>query len=98
MIQILISSYCINIHRLGDDLPASEKENLELNDYNSWFLPNISSWLVISKYKAMIRIGKAVGLDSLQTIDSLTKFSSSAVDTITVFYQVISSTLIALSN
>lgn len=38
----------------------------------------------------MIRIGKAVGLDSLQTIDPLSKFSSSAVDTVTVFYQVLS--------
>ena len=71
-------------------MSPSEKEKLELNDYNSWFLPNIKSWLVISKHKAMIRVGKAVGLDSLLTIDSLTKFSSSAVDTVTVFYQVLS--------
>jgi len=77
-----------HFQKLGNGLLPSEKEKLELNNYYNWFLPLVSSWFVISKYKAMTRIGKAIALDSLQTVDSLIKFSSSAVDTVTVFYQI----------
>ena len=69
-------------------LVTSDKENLKLNRFYVWFATAVCRWLDIALYKAMIRIGKAIALDSLQPIDSLVKFSSSAVDTVTVFYQV----------
>ena len=39
-------------------------------------------------FKAMIRIGKAIHIDPLTPIDTIAKHSSSAVDTVAVFYQV----------
>jgi hypothetical protein len=60
----------------------------KLATFYSWFSPAVGRWLDIALYKALIRIGKAVALDSLNTVDSLVSYSSSAVDTVTVFYQI----------
>ena len=49
----------------------------------------MNRWLDMALYKALIIIGKAVNLDNLTTVDSLVKHSSSAVDTVGVFYSVI---------
>lgn len=74
--------------RLSAALVAQEKHTLKLNQFYEWFTTAVCRWLDIALFKAMIRIGKAIALDSLHTVDSLIKFSSSAVDTVTVFYQV----------
>ena len=65
--------------------PSSESK---LSTFYSWFSPAVGRWLDIALFKALIRIGKAVALDSLNTVDSLVRYSSSAVDTVTVFYQI----------
>lgn len=63
-------------------------EPFKLEHFYSWFSTAVSRWLDIALYKALTRIGKAVNLDTLATVDALVRFSSSAVDTVTVFYQV----------
>lgn len=60
----------------------------KLEHFYGWFSPSVSRWLDIALYKALMRIGKAVNLDTLATVDALVKHSSSAVDTVTVFYQI----------
>lgn len=39
-------------------------------------------------YKALIRIEKAIELDQLIPVDETVKYSSSAVDTLAIFYQI----------
>lgn len=74
--------------RLSISLPQSEKESVKLAPFYSWFETAVDRWLDIALYKAMIRIGKAVSLDNLQTVDSIVRHSSSAVDAVSVFYSV----------
>ena len=69
-------------------MPEEENNKIKLALFYTWFETAVDRWLDIALYKAMIRIGKAVSLDNLQTVDSMVKYSSSAVDTVTVFYQV----------
>lgn len=56
--------------------------------YPQWFTSGVSHWLEISVYKALIRIERAIELDVLQPVDETVKFSSSAVDTLAIFYQI----------
>lgn len=74
--------------RLSNTLPAKDKDATKLASFYTWFETAVDRWLDIALYKALIRIGKAIALDNLQTVDSMVKYSSSAVDTVTVFYQV----------
>jgi len=74
--------------KLSAAVASADKEKLKLNCFYVWFATAVCRWLDIALFKAMIRIGKAIALDSLQPVDSLVKFSSSAVDTVTVFYQI----------
>jgi hypothetical protein len=48
----------------------------------------VAQWLDIALYKALQRIKKAVEIDHLVPVDSSVKYSSSAVDTLAIFYQV----------
>ena len=80
------------IIRLSTTLPSSERDSLKLVDFHQWFTAAVSRWLDIALYKALIRIGKAIALDNLTPVDPLAKHSSSAVDTVAVFYQVTIST------
>lgn len=65
-----------------------DRETVKLAPFYTWFETAVDRWLDIALYKAMIRIGKAVHLDNLQTVDSMVKYSSSAVDAVSVFYSV----------
>jgi len=65
-----------------------DKTSGKLDNFHSWFSSAVGRWLHISQHTALIRIGRAVALDSFNTVDSLVRYSSSAVDTITVFYQI----------
>lgn len=69
-------------------MPEAERDGVKLAPFYTWFEAAVDRWLDIALYKALIRIGKAVALDDFQTVDSMVKHSSSAVDTVTVFYQV----------
>lgn len=59
-----------------------------ISQYYTWFIPGVTHWLDISVYKAMIRIQKAIELDQLNPIVDTVKYSSSAVDTLDIFYQI----------
>ncbi|KAJ6638361.1 Protein unc-13 like 4B, partial [Pseudolycoriella hygida] len=60
----------------------------KINQYHQWFTPGVTHWLDISVYKALIRIEKAIELDQLIPVDETVKYSSSAVDTLAIFYQI----------
>lgn len=60
----------------------------EINNYFQWFEIGVSHWLDISVYKALSRIQKAIDLDVLVPVDEAVKYSSSAVDTLAIFYQI----------
>lgn len=57
-------------------------------DYYEWFSSGVAHWLDISVYKALTRIHKAIELDPLIAVDATVKYSSSAVDTLAIFYQI----------
>ncbi|XP_055321737.1 protein unc-13 homolog 4B isoform X2 [Sitodiplosis mosellana] len=59
-----------------------------INDYHNWFTSGVAHWLDISLYKALKRIEKAIELDKLTPVDDTVKYSSSAVDTLSIFYQI----------
>ncbi|XP_055377531.1 protein unc-13 homolog 4B isoform X2 [Condylostylus longicornis] len=63
-------------------------DNLSINKYHDWFTTGVSHWLDISVYKALTRIEKAIDLDKLVPVDETVKYSSSAVDTLAIFYQI----------
>lgn len=48
----------------------------------------MAHWLDISVYKALIRIEKAIELDPLKPIDETVKYSSSAIDALSIFHQI----------
>ncbi|XP_059472886.1 protein unc-13 homolog 4B isoform X2 [Neocloeon triangulifer] len=56
--------------------------------FHTWFHKGVAQWLDIALYKALKRIEKAVELGNLQPLDSNVKFSSSAVDTLSIYYQI----------
>lgn len=63
-------------------------ETSHLGKFHLWFQQGVASWLNIVTYKTIKQIKKAVELDQMVTIDELVKYSSSAVDTLTFFYQI----------
>lgn len=48
----------------------------------------MAQWLDIALYKALQRVERAAELDNLQPVDHTVKYSSSAVDTLAIFYQI----------
>jgi len=50
-------------------------------------------WLDIAAYKALQRIEKAVELDDFSPVDSTVQYSSSAIDTMAIFFQVSNSVI-----
>lgn len=72
---------------LGNAIIPGE-DNFKLNDYYNWFSPAVQNWLEISAFKACTRIQRAVELDKLTPVDDSVKYSSSAVDTLAIFYQI----------
>lgn len=74
--------------RLGTGLCPGDIESLQINNYFTWFRPGVTQWLEIAVYKAKQRVKKAVELDNLTPVVPTVKYSSSAVDTLSIFYQV----------
>lgn len=62
--------------------------NIKIGKYYEWFTSGVIHWLDISVYKALTRIQKAIELDTLIPVDENVKYSSSAVDTLAIFYQI----------
>lgn len=76
-------------HRLGQVLCAEgQLEYMKIQNYYNWFRSGVAHWLDIAVYKALKRIDRAVEIDSLQAVDTSVQYSSSAVDTLTTFYQI----------
>lgn len=74
---------------LGEGLCPADYDSFHIGNFHRWFHGGVAQWLDIAVYKALQRIEKAVELDKLVHVDSTVKHSSSAVDTLTIFYQVL---------
>jgi len=77
-----------NIDRLGTGLCPADSDMFLIHKFHLWFYAGVAQWLDIALYKALQRIKKAVEIDHLVPVDSSVKYSSSAVDTLAIFYQV----------
>ncbi|XP_071625523.1 protein unc-13 homolog 4B isoform X1 [Temnothorax longispinosus] len=74
---------------LGQVLCAEgQLEDMKIQSYYDWFRGGVAHWLEIAVYKALKRIDRAVEIDTLQAVDNSVQYSSSAVDTLTTFYQI----------
>ncbi|XP_022905569.2 protein unc-13 homolog 4B isoform X2 [Onthophagus taurus] len=73
---------------LGTDLCPTEHETFEIKNFYVWFYSAVAQWLDIALYKALQRIDKAVSLDKLVPVDAEMKISSSAIDSLSIFYQI----------
>lgn len=56
--------------------------------YHTWFQQSVARWLDIAAYKVMRCTERAVELDGLVKVHSSLDYSSSAVDTLAIFYQI----------
>lgn len=72
---------------LGSAISPLEN-NFKINSFHNWFTTGVTHWLDISVFKAFNRIEKAIDLDQLIAVDDTVKYSSSAVDTLAIFYQI----------
>ena len=74
---------------VGEVLCAEgQLEGMKVQSYHNWFRAGVAHWLDIAVYKALKRIDRAVEFDTLQAVDNTVQYSSSAVDTLTIFYQI----------
>lgn len=74
--------------KFKEHLPASDRQTLALASFHEWFSGALLRWLSIARFKAMLRIRKAVELDRANQVDAGVKLSTSAVDTTACFYQI----------
>ncbi|XP_044755920.1 protein unc-13 homolog 4B isoform X3 [Coccinella septempunctata] len=72
----------------GQGICPVDCDSFYINNFYKWFHGGVAQWLEIAVYKALQRIEKAVELDKLVPVDATVKYSSSAVDTLSIFYQV----------
>ncbi|KAF2898858.1 hypothetical protein ILUMI_07316 [Ignelater luminosus] len=73
---------------LGKGLNPTESETYHIRNFHKWFHGGVAQWLDIAVFKALQRIDKAVELDNLTPVDDTVKYSSSALDTLTIFHQI----------
>ncbi|XP_043224877.1 protein unc-13 homolog 4B-like isoform X3 [Amphibalanus amphitrite] len=75
---------------LREQLPEEDtrSEPAPLQDAYLWFASAVNRWLDIACYKAMHRIKRAIELDQATQVHTFVNHSSSAVDTVAVFYQI----------
>ncbi|KAL0270000.1 UNVERIFIED_CONTAM: hypothetical protein PYX00_007554 [Menopon gallinae] len=73
---------------LGTGLSINGTNTYDIGKFHLWFHRGVAQWLDIASYKAMQRIEKAADLDNLKPVDASVKYSSSAVDTLAIFYQI----------
>ncbi|KAL7300180.1 hypothetical protein TKK_0007025 [Trichogramma kaykai] len=72
----------------GEKVCPDEIEQMKVRNYYDWFASGVSHWLEMAVFKAIKRIDRAIEVDKLQPVDSSVQYSSSAVDTLTIFYQI----------
>ncbi|XP_067859183.1 BAI1-associated protein 3 isoform X2 [Heptranchias perlo] len=65
-----------------------DSKPLALASFHDWFQMSINKWLHIVYEKSCERITRAVEVDQLDPVDTLSKHSSSAVDVVTCFTQI----------
>ncbi|XP_014272983.1 protein unc-13 homolog 4B isoform X1 [Halyomorpha halys] len=73
---------------LGDGMFPTNIGSLHVSQFHLWFQKGVAHWLDIAVYKAIMRINKAIELDNLKPVDDSVTYSSSAVDTLSIFYQI----------
>ncbi|CAH1393927.1 unnamed protein product, partial [Nezara viridula] len=73
---------------LGEGMFPADIGSLHLSQFHTWFQKGVAHWLDIAVFKAIMRINKAIELDNLKPVDESVKYSSSAVDTLSIFYQI----------
>ncbi|KAL3277541.1 hypothetical protein HHI36_012885 [Cryptolaemus montrouzieri] len=73
---------------LGKGICPVDCDSFYINNFYKWFHGGVAQWLEIAVYKAQQRIEKAVELDELIPVDASVKYSSSAVDTLSIYYTV----------
>ncbi|KAJ8682333.1 hypothetical protein QAD02_018125, partial [Eretmocerus hayati] len=73
---------------VGQNFCPEDLEDQRVQRYYDWFRAGVAHWLEIAVYKALKRIERAVEFDNLQPVDTSVQYSSSAVDTLTIFYQI----------
>ncbi|XP_067912188.1 BAI1-associated protein 3 [Heterodontus francisci] len=69
-------------------LPLKDAKPLALTNFHDWFQMSINKWLYIVSEKSCERITRALLVDQLDPVDTLSKHSSSAVDVVTCFTQI----------
>nr|CAD7447691.1 unnamed protein product [Timema bartmani] len=75
------------LQSLGSGLSPEDCSTFQISQFHTWFHRGVAQWLDIALYKALQRIHKAVELDELEPVDVSVKYSSSAVDTLAIYYQ-----------
>ncbi|XP_065157678.1 protein unc-13 homolog 4B isoform X3 [Atheta coriaria] len=73
---------------LGQGLCPQDMEDMPIKNFYIWFNEGVGQWLEIAAFKALTRIEKAIDLDQFVPVDSSVKYSSSAIDTLQIFYQI----------
>lgn len=81
-LYLIYKEFESNRSALAPDSTNSKKE------FHKWFINGVAHWLHISVYKALKRIKKAIELDNLTPTDEKVKYSTSAIDTLSIFYQI----------
>lgn len=78
----------MNVFRLRNNNSDLDLQTSRTAKYHLWFQQGVAKWLDIAAYKVMRCTERAVELDSLVKVHSSLNHSSSAVDTLAVFYQI----------
>ncbi|XP_063286478.1 BAI1-associated protein 3 [Pelobates fuscus] len=76
------------LRRFREFLPLKDNKSLALSNFHEMFKVSIHTWLQTIHEKTRDRIQKAVEEDKLESVDSLSKHSSSAVDVTVCFSQI----------
>ncbi|XP_026318731.1 protein unc-13 homolog 4B isoform X5 [Hyposmocoma kahamanoa] len=73
---------------LGQGLNPTDWDSYAISKFHVWFFEGVAQWLDIAAFKALTRIEKAVELDNLVPVYTDVKYSSSSVDTRSIFSQI----------
>ncbi|XP_041434484.1 BAI1-associated protein 3 [Xenopus laevis] len=76
------------VRKFRDYLPLKDNKSLALSGFHELFKVSIHTWLITIHEKTCERIQRAVDMDKLEYVDSLSKHSSSAVDVTICFSQI----------
>ncbi|KAJ4435780.1 hypothetical protein ANN_18399, partial [Periplaneta americana] len=90
---IVIGAYfkVCDVHRFGKSLCSEDSEIYLPQNFYQWFYPAALQWIYISCFKSQYAINKAIYLDQFTSVDDCIQYSSSAIDTLHIFDQVMKS-------